>query len=488
MRYFPVFLDLDDAPVLVLGGGEQAAQKVRLLAKTPARITIMAPALNAELTRLADDGAVIWRKRDFAAQLIENDDLLQIQLIVIADIAPEAAQAAATLAKARGIPVNVVDGPDLSSFITPAIVERGPVTVAIGTEGAAPVLARRIKAQIDALLPAKLGALAEAAGKLRATVAEKLKFENRRRFWERFFDDAPARHFLSGDIAAFDRAVEYELEAAASERQGSVALIGAGPGDPDLLTLKAHRLLQLADVIVYDRLIGPDILDYARRDARRVPVGKQAGKPSIAQEEINRVLVREASAGHFVVRLKGGDPFVFGRGGEELAVLEATGIPVEIVPGITAAAGCAASIRLPLTHRGQNTQITLLTGMTGKGEAEHDWAALARPGAAAAIYMGLKQADHIAARLLGAGAEKTTPVVIVQDGTLASERVLVTDLGHLTRAVASHELTGPALIFLGLTPTQALTTHADVERYLAEDASEIVPFPLRGGELRGGER
>lgn len=485
MKYYPVFLKLDTARILVIGGDETAAQKIRLLGKTSARITVLAAQLNQELARLAQDAAIEWHKLDLEradrdawrtlAGTIENSTL-----IFVGDIPVEHATRIAALAAEHKIPVNVVDRPELCDFITPSIVDRDPVIVAIGTEGAAPVLARQIKAKIDTMLSSRLGALARQAALLRDRVHNALPAANaRRQFWEKFFHGAAARHLLNQDQQKFDSAVNHLLKAAPQEPDtGHVALIGAGPGDPDLLTLKAQRYLQQADVIVYDRLIGPDILDYARRDARRICVGKTPGGVSTSQTDINRILVREASLGHAVVRLKGGDPFIFGRGGEELEILQATGIDVEIVPGITAAAGCAAAVKLPLTVRGQNRALTFITGMTGDGKAEHDWKALARPEAACAIYMGVKTAPHIEHNLTQAGIDPDTPVVIVQDGTLETERVFTTTINRLSGLIDQQDISGPAIIFIGLEPNEALKARAlHTEYFEPAMAPGILPFP-----------
>ncbi len=487
MKYFPIFIHLAGEKVIVLGGGESAARKVRLLLKTSARISVFAGTLTAELAELTGRGRIEWRKTQPDA-----GDLEGARLLFVAGAPRAKARQAVKLAKGLNIPVNVVDDPEQCSFLTPSIVDRDPVTIAIGTEGTAPVLARSIKSKIEALLPPALGRLAKAAGSLRARVGEAIAAPAARRaFWQRFFTGAAARHFLAGETHAFEAAVEKALDSGRTRDEdeteiGAVALVGAGPGDPDLLTLKAQRCLQRADVIVYDRLVGPDILDYARRDAIRIAAGKTPGGPSVEQAEINRIMVREALAGKYVVRLKGGDPYVFGRGAEEQAVLEATGIPFEIVPGITAAAGCAASVKLPLTQRGTNSAITLLSAMTREGVAEHEWAELAKRGAAFAIYMGVRAAGHIAQSLLDAGIEPATPVVVVQDGTLKSERCVVATIGDLPDAVATHSIKSPAIIFVGLEPGDAVLSRREIEKFIpAGQATSVVPFPGQGKSSGG---
>ena len=359
-----------------------------------------------------------------------------------------------------------MDDAALSTFITPSIIDRDPVVVAIGTEGSAPVLGMGLRSKIEALLPQALGRLAGAASGLRDHVAERVPQGNRRRtFWQRYFFGSIRDSFLAGDAKSYSRELEAALADSSSPSVGRVSLVGAGPGDPELLTLKAQRKLQEADVIVYDRLIGPGILELARRDAVRIPVGKKPFEPSPKQSEINAILIREAKAGRHVVRLKGGVPYIFGRGGEEQAALVAAGIAVDVVPGITAALGCASAIGLPLTQRGQNRSITLLTGASEDGLAQQDWAALAKPGQAFAIYMGVNAAGDISAQLLDAGIDHATPVTVVENGTLATERVMMCSIGSLWETLALNGVYGPAIIYVGLQP--------------AKSSADILPFPAR---------
>jgi uroporphyrin-III C-methyltransferase/precorrin-2 dehydrogenase/sirohydrochlorin ferrochelatase len=430
MRYFPLFADLENADVLVVGGSEQAAQKVRLLLKTSGRLTVVAETVTDELRRLGHEGALRIVPRPFDARDLEGMRLV---------------------CAARGIPVNVVDAPELSSFIMPAIVDRAPVTVAIGTEGAAPVLAREIKSKLDALLPANLGMLARRAHSLRGRLAAAIPDARaRRRLWERLLQGPFRRAVLSGTEAEADRILETELQGAAVPTAGRVALIGCGPGDPDLLTLKALQRLQEADVLVIDRLVNPQILDYARRDAERIFVGKTPRGPATSQAEINRILVREASAGKAVARLKGGDPLVFGRAAEEMAALQQAGIPVEVVPGVTAAHACAARVGLPMTLRERVRQFSVVAGATADADLGLDWRALIAKDTAFAVYMGVANAPLIRRNLLAAGAQPETPVVVVENGTREGERAVATTLQDLTDCVAHLALTHPAVIFVGL--------------------------------------
>jgi uroporphyrin-III C-methyltransferase / precorrin-2 dehydrogenase / sirohydrochlorin ferrochelatase len=451
MRYFPLFADLDGADVLVAGGGEQAAQKVRLLRKTSARIAVVAETVTSELRALGEQGAIRIVPRAFEASDIEG------QRLIYAATEDRALDAAVSRsARAAGIPVNVVDVPELSTFITPAIVDRAPVTVAIGTEGAAPVLAREIKSRIESLLPANFGTLASRAQALRQRIAGAVSDpRSRRRLWERLLLGPFRRAVLSGAATEADRILAAELGGAERPVEGRVALIGCGPGDPDLLTLKALQRMQEADVLVVDRLVDPRILDYARRDAERIFVGKTPGGASTSQTEINRILVREALAGKVVARLKGGDPFIFGRAAEEMAVLQRARIPVEVVPGVTAAHACAARVALPVTLRERVRQFSVVTGATADGAPALDWRALAAPGAAFAIYMGVGNAPLIRRDLLAAGARTDTPLVIVENGTRETERAVSTTLQDLTDCVAQLGIDGPAVIFVGLDWSEA---------------------------------
>jgi uroporphyrin-III C-methyltransferase / precorrin-2 dehydrogenase / sirohydrochlorin ferrochelatase len=456
MRYFPIFFDLKDRKVIVIGGGEEALRKIRLLLKTDAKIQVIASELHEELKA---NKRVEWLSTRFAGYLLEG-----AALVYSAD--PTLNARVSTEAQARGIPVNAVDQAEISTFIVPSIVDRDPVVIAIGTEGTAPVLGQGIRAKIDAMLPQKLGALAARAATLRGRVAEAVPQGNRRRsFWHSFFFGGPREALFNGDDVAFALEVNDAIYDSSKPPVGRVSLVGAGPGDPELLTLKAQRKLQEADVIVYDRLVSPGVLEMARRDAVRIPVGKTPFAASPKQSEINATLVREAKAGRNVVRLKGGDPYIFGRGGEEQYALEKAGVAVDVVPGITAALGCAAAAGLPLTQRGHNRSITLLTGHSETGVAEQDWAALAKPGNVFAIYMGVNAAGDISARLLESGIAPQTRVTIIENGTLPGERVINTNIGGLWDTLQTKGVAGPALIYVGL-PTPKAT-------------ADVMPFPVR---------
>lgn len=453
MQHFPVFLALRGARVIVSGGGGAALAKLRLLLKTPARICVFATSPDDEIIGLARAGRITLLRRALAAE-----DVPGAALAYGADENTVADARTAGLARAAGVPVNIVDNLEGSDFITPAIVDRDPVVVAIGTEGAAPVLARRIKAGLEARLPVGLGLLARAGKRFRA-MAEALPMGRARRA---FWDDYYASHGPDTLAAGGEQALAPALDAllarhlAAEPAPGRVDLVGAGPGDPELLTLRARRLLDRADVVVHDRLVTPEILELARREALFLPVGKEGFGPSVPQDEINRLLVAHARRGARVVRLKGGDPAVFGRLDEETEALDAAGIDWAVTPGITAASAAAAAIGASLTRRGRNGSARLVTGHDMQGYAEQDWRTLARPGAVAAIYMGKRAARFLQGRLLMYGAAADTPVSVVENAARPDERVIATPLSGLPDAVAG--LTGPALMLLGLAPRR----HADL--------------------------
>jgi uroporphyrin-III C-methyltransferase/precorrin-2 dehydrogenase/sirohydrochlorin ferrochelatase len=451
MKYLPLFADLAGRECLIVGGGENATRKLRLLLRAGARATVAAAAVTPEISALERDGEVRVEKEPQAAPNLVPHRLSAYALIVVADVDRQTAATYAAAARRSNIPINVVDRPDLSSVVFPGIVDRDPVLVAIGTSGAAPVLVRRLREQIEALLPARLGSLARFAHRFRSAVASaQPESGRRRRFWETFFDGPIARLVLEGrEDQAANAMLRLVNRTDAGQPEGSVALVGVGPGDPDLLTLRALRAMQDADVVVYDRLIGDRILDYVRRDAERIFVGKAKGRHTVPQDRIHRLLIDRARAGHRVVRLKGGDPFVFGRGGEELDALRAAGVTTEIVPGITAATGCAAAARIPLTHREHASAVTFVTGHGADGEADLDWSSLAALKHTLVIYMGLSTASTIASQLIGHGMDPYTPAAIVENGTRPNQRVITGLLVELGALVTRHAITGPALIVIG---------------------------------------
>lgn len=459
MRHYPVFLDLRDRTVVLAGGGEVAVAKLRLLMKTEARIRVFAATPDALVASWAAEGRIELVTRDLGA-----GDIAGAALVYGATGNSDFDAIVGELARAAGVPVNLVDNLDGSDFITPAIVDRDPVTVAIGTEGAAPVLARKIKAEVEAMLPASLGLLTRVGQAFRARV-EHLDSKARRAFWTRFYFQRGPRA-----LAESREAAEAELERLLAEgegaREGFVHIVGAGPGDPELLTLKARRLLHEADVVIHDRLVPQAILELARREAIIIEVGKTGYGPSWKQADINALMVRHGAAGETVVRLKGGDPAIFGRLDEEIEALEAAGIDYAITPGITSASAAAAATGQSLTKRGRNSSFRILTGHDVEGFAEHDWRELAKPGATAAIYMGGRAAAFVRGRLLMHGAAPTTPVTAVESASLPGQRLLATTLLDLPETLRGATPGAPVLILFGLSPRAAAMALADMKEAL----------------------
>lgn len=446
MDYLPIFADLKQRPVLVVGGGEVAARKVDLLLRAGAEIRIVAQSLSPILEQLRQQGHIHWLGQAFAAQQLDEVFLV----IAATDDSALNAQVFAEADKRRVL-ANVVDDQPRCSFIFPSIIDRSPLVVAVSSSGQAPVLARMLREKLEALLPASLGQMAEVAGRWRGQVKHQLNaIGERRRFWEKTFSGRFSTLVASGQTAEAERQLEQNLQefALGSEgSQGEIALVGAGPGDVGLLTLRGLQVMQQADVVLYDHLVSDEILDLVRRDAERICVGKRAGAHSVIQEETNRLLVELAQQGKRVVRLKGGDPFIFGRGGEELQVAAAAGIPFQVVPGVTAAAGATAYAGIPLTHRDHAQSVTFITGYCRPDGEGLDWADLARARQTLAIYMGTMKAADISQRLIAHGRAATTPVAVISRGTRADQRVQIGTLQQLEELAQQAPL--PALLVIG---------------------------------------
>lgn len=441
MDYLPIFLDVRGRPCLVVGGGPVAARKLSLLVRAGARGVVVAPDICDELRALAGD--VDLRERPFAPADLDGMTLA----IAATDDAALNAEVAAQ-ARARGVPVNVVDTPALCSFIMPAVVDRSPVIAAVSSSGRAPVLTRLLRARLETLIPAAYGRLADLAGSVRGTVRTSITDPiARRRFWDEALQGPVAELALSGQDTRARQLLDRLIARGAAGGVGEVYLVGAGPGDPDLLTFRALRLLQQADVIVYDRLVAPEILDMARREAERIDAGKRASQHTLPQEDINALLVRLAKAGKRVLRLKGGDPFTFGRGGEEIATLAAEGIPFQVVPGVTAASGCAAYAGIPLTHRDHAQLCVFVTGHLKDGGVDLPWDQLVAIGGTLVVYMGLGAIEPICAALIAHGKDAATPAAVVAEGTTLRQQVVTSTLADLP-AAAQH-LPGPGLIIVG---------------------------------------
>ena len=465
MDHFPIFISLAGRTVVLSGGGEAALAKLRLLLKTRAHIAVYATDPAADIISWAAAGKLTLHRRDMQA-----GDAVSAALFYAADEDATKDARTAALARADGALVNIVDNLQDSAFITPAIVDRDPVTIAIGTEGAAPVLARAIKADLEARLPASLGLLARIGKSFRAA-AEALPFGRARRdFWSDYYFNAGPRAVADGDETVKDTAIKAALDDLLAQhierkpRAGHVAFVGAGPGDPDLLTLKARRALDEADVVIYDRLISAPILELARREAIMLDAGKEGFGPSMSQQDINALIVEHAQNGAQVVRLKSGDATVFGRLDEEIDAVAEHGITWHIVPGITSASAAVAAIGQSLTKRERNSSVRFLTGHDMKGFADHDWKALARSGEVAAIYMGKKSARFIQGRLLMHGADRHTPMTIVENASRPEQRVLSTTLDRLPADLGAAQMNGPALTFYGLAPRAAAQSLSDLIR------------------------
>lgn len=454
MKTFPMFLAMADRRVVLCGGGEEVARKARLILKTEAAIRILAETLEPELQALVASG----RADHHVALAPDTFDRAALVFVATGCIAVDAALA--VLARQAGAVVNVIDRPEMCDAFTPSIVDRDPVVVAIGTEGAAPVLGRRIKTEVEAMLPPQLGSFAALCGRLRGAVAQAIPHARRRAFWEWAFDGEPFRAHLAGrERAAATLLKEAISGGCAPEASGHIALVGAGPGARDLLTLRAVQRLQQADVIFYDRLVDPEVLELARRDADRVYVGKAVGASAWPQEQIDRLIVAEAAKGRRVVRLKSGDPSIFGRAAEELEAARAAGIAVEIVPGITAASAAAASLGRPLTERGETDTLVITTGTCRPGDADPDRQSLARPGTATAFYMGVDKAEEIRRDLLSAGVPGACPVEIVSNASTTRERQAATTLEGLCDTIRRDGITSPAILFLRYPKSMAGEAH-----------------------------
>jgi uroporphyrin-III C-methyltransferase/precorrin-2 dehydrogenase/sirohydrochlorin ferrochelatase len=446
MDHLPVFLKLTGRACAVIGGGAVAARKTELLLSAGAHVTVTAPELCATLAEQVRQGRVVHRAEGFAP------DALQGVALVIAATDERAVNAEVSrLAQAQAIPVNVVDDPELCSFILPAIVDRSPVVIAVSTGGASPVLARLLRARLETLIPATYGKLAELAARFRERVKLALPESARRPFWERVLQGPIAELVFSGRTAEAESSLARALDDRAQRgpEPGEVYLVGAGPGNPDLLTFAALRLMQQADVVLYDNLVSAPILELTRRDAERIYVGKQRALHTMRQEEINARMVELARAGKRVLRLKGGDPYVFGRGGEEIETLAASGIRFQVVPGVTAACGVAAYAGIPLTHRDHAQSCVLVTGHLKDGTMNLDWHGLARPRQTVVIYMGMAGLESACAELIAHGMPRDMPAAVVQQATLPQQRVVVATLDDLPQKVAEAGLRPPTLVIVG---------------------------------------
>ncbi|AEJ00492.1 Siroheme synthase [Nitrosomonas sp. Is79A3] len=446
MDFLPVFLNIKNKNCLVVGGGDIATRKIMLLLQAGAQVSVVSPELDITLKEY-----LVLGKIKYCAEYFQPEQLKNIVLVIAATNDRTTNQLVSEAAQQQRIPVNVVDNPDLCTFIMPSIVDRSPLLIAVSSSGQSPVLARLLRAQLEIMIPAAYARVAEIAGKFRQPVKEHFTHpEKRRIFWEKALQGRFTEMVLAGKNKA---AQEYLLQSLQHEKdestQGEVYLVGAGPGNPDLLTFRAMRLMQQADVVVYDRLVSPAILDMVRRDATRIYAGKERNRHTLEQESINQLLVRLAQEGKRVLRLKGGDPFIFGRGGEEIETLASHHIPFQVVPGITAASGVAAYAGIPLTHRDYAQSCIFVTGHLKNNSIDLDWPYLARPNQTIVIYMGLLGLPVLCQQLIAHGLPNTTPAAIVQQGTTQKQKIITGKLQTLPDLVAAAKLTPPTLIIIG---------------------------------------
>jgi uroporphyrin-III C-methyltransferase/precorrin-2 dehydrogenase/sirohydrochlorin ferrochelatase len=444
VQYLPIFTKLDNKPVVIIGGGEVAVRKARALLKAGARLTVVSPEFDETMLALAQTNTITLVEARFAPEHLHG-----AMLVIAATDNDAVNQAVFESAEAQNIFVNVVDDQPKCSFIFPSIIDRNPITIAISSSGTAPVLARRLREKLETLIPQHIGPLAQLVGSFRDKVKARFtQLSDRRQFWEGVFDSAVVSEVQSGNVDAANRLLDEMLDKA-PKPEGEVYIVGAGPGDAELLTLKALQLMQQADVVVYDYLVSDDIMELVRRDADLICVGKRMGNHSVAQEDTNKLLVDLAKQGKKVCRIKGGDPFIYGRGGEEVQELAKHQVRYQIVPGITAAAGCSAYAGIPLTHRDHAQAIQFVTGHCKKDGNELDWASLAKPNQTLAIYMGVVKSPHIQEQLISHGRATSTPVAIIENGTRKNQRVFTTTLNNLAAEIELQQIQSPALLIIG---------------------------------------
>ena len=446
-NYLPIFLRVKNQPCLVVGGGDVALRKIQTLLNAGAMITVIAPAVCKAISALVTSGDVKHKRARFTDQ-----DLINCRLVIAATNDRNLNKNVSQLAQQQNIPVNVVDDPALCTFIMPSIVDRSPVQIAISTGGASPVLARLLRARLETLIPPSYGRLATLMGEFRERARTQFpEFHKRRHFWEEVLQGRVADLLLSGQ----EKAARQQLESAFSHHEhanfvkGHVALIGCGPGDPDLLTFRALRLMQQADVVLYDRLVAPEIVDLIRKDAERIYVGKKRDQHTLPQESINELLVQLARQGKQVVRLKGGDPFIFGRGGEEIETLAENNISFQVVPGITAASGCASYAGIPLTHRDYAQSCVFVTGHLKDGSIDLHWDNLVQQQQTIVIYMGLIGLRKICKELISHGMKMDMPAALIQQGTTPDQMVLIGNLQTLPEIADRHTIKPPTLVIIG---------------------------------------
>jgi len=466
MNFLPIFYKISDRTCLVVGGGAIAARKAELLLKADARVRVVTVEVGDRMREMAAVAELEIEQRAFV-----EADLEQVVCVIAATDDETVNREISRLAQARNIPVNVVDNPDLCSFIMPSMIDRDPVQVAISTGGVSPVLARMLRSKLESCIPGAYGELARLAEEFRNAVKSSLPdVESRRRFWESVLEGQVSELVFSGRLEDARELLQQQLKDFDVDRvKGEVYLVGAGPGDPDLITFKALRLMQKADVVVYDRLVSPPILDMVRRDAEKIYAGKAKSNHAIPQENINQLLVRLAKEGKRVLRLKGGDPFIFGRGGEELAELIDERIEFQIVPGITAASGCASYAGIPLTHRDYSQACIFVTGHRRESAEDLNWEMLSHANQTVIFYMGLENVERICSSMKAHGRAPGTPAALVEKGTTTEQRVFVGNLDSLPGIIAQNEVRAPTLILVG----EVVALHARLGWY--KPGGEVSP-------------
>ncbi|MCK5828934.1 MAG: uroporphyrinogen-III C-methyltransferase [Methylococcales bacterium] len=450
MDYFPLFIKLKEQNCLVVGAGAIAARKIDLLLRAGAIITVIAKEVSPAIVSMQNTHQLFIKEKEF-----EKSDAKNFRLIVSATNCSNTNQIVSKTATELNIPVNVVDNPDLCSFIFPAIIDRSPLIAAVSSGGASPVLARLLRVKIESIIPPAFGQLAQLAEKFRSAVKVQIKEPAQRRiFWEKILQGSIAELVFSGQHQkAEDQLAKIISNTQANNNIGEVYLVGAGPGDPDLLTFRALRLMQQADIVVYDRLVSPEILDLTRRDSEKIYVGKQRQNHSLPQDSINELLASLAKQGKRIVRLKGGDPFIFGRGGEEIETLLEEKVPFQVVPGITAASGCATYAGIPLTHRDHAQSCVFVTGHLKDGTNNLNWKQLSAPNQTVVFYMGLSGLNNICQSLINHGSPSHHPIAIIQQGTTTNQRVFTGTLKTLSQIIADKEIKAPTLIIVGTVVT-----------------------------------
>ena len=446
MEHLPIFINIKQKPTLVVGGGDIALRKINLLLKAKAKVDCLSPLFCEDINTLFKDGYIKLIKKSF-----EQADIKDYSVIIAATDDSLVNSLISSIAHDKRIPVNVVDSPALSSFIMPSIVDRSPVIIAVSSAGKAPVLARIIRAKLETVIPSSYGILAEIAGEYRQRVKDRFsQIKDRRAFWETAFSGVIAEKVFSGRINEAKNDIEKQLNDSVEMELGEVYLVGAGPGDPDLLTFKALRLIQQADVVLYDRLVSKGVMELVRRDSELIYVGKKGGSDkSTRQVDINNQLVELAKSGKRVCRLKGGDPFIFGRGGEEIESLSEHNIPFQVVPGITAASGCSSYSGIPLTHRDYSQSCRFVTAHLKDGTTDLPWDELIVDQQTIVFYMALSGANYICEKLMEHGMNKDMPIAIIEKGTMPEQKVYISSLTELPDLLAKEDIHAPTLMIVG---------------------------------------